>query len=54
VESLDASSWVGIKRIKYCLNDMLILLQQTELHAPGAGNACAIPGGRVAQWPPFV
>lgn len=33
---------------------MLILLQQTELHAFGPGDACAVPGGWAAQQPPPV
>lgn len=33
---------------------MLIVLQQVELHASGAGDAGAVPGGGAAQWPPPV
>lgn len=34
------------------LSAVLLLLQQTELHASGAGDARAVPGGRVAQQSP--
>lgn len=30
----------------------LILLQQVELQATGAGDVCAVPGGTAAQWSP--
>lgn len=32
----------------------LTVLQQTQLPAPGAGDACAVPGGGAAERPPPV